>query len=90
MVEVDDGENWNLMGQVLDQGYQARLMDWNYQMGLGHQTDNHPLYPGTVNETYFGEGPQRAFYRRWLEFMTSEKWPKVDVMHDPGDQGGED
>jgi 3-phenylpropionate/trans-cinnamate dioxygenase alpha subunit len=64
-------------------------MDWNYQMGLGHQTDSHPTYPGLINETYYGEGPQRAFYRRWLEFMTAEKWPRVDVMRDPGEPPAE-
>jgi 3-phenylpropionate/trans-cinnamate dioxygenase alpha subunit len=89
IVEVDDGENWNLMGKILEQGYQARHMDWNYQMGLGHQTDSHPTYPGLINETYYGEGPQRAFYRRWLEFMTAEKWPRVDVMRDPGEPPAE-
>jgi 3-phenylpropionate/trans-cinnamate dioxygenase subunit alpha len=86
IIETDDGENWNLMGQILEQGYQTRLMNWNYQMGLGHQTDNHPVYPGTVNDTYFGEGPQRAFYRRWLEFMTSDKWPSVDEAHAAADE----
>jgi 3-phenylpropionate/trans-cinnamate dioxygenase alpha subunit len=86
IVELDDGENWNLMGQILEQGYQTRIMDWNYQMGLGHQTDEHPVYPGTVNDTYYGEGPQRAFYRRWMEFMTSDKWPVIDAMHDSGDE----
>ena len=53
---------------------------------LGHQTDKHETYPGLVNDTYYGEGPQRTFYRRWLEFMTSEKWPRVDAMHSTGDE----
>jgi 3-phenylpropionate/trans-cinnamate dioxygenase alpha subunit len=44
-------------------------------MGLGHETDNHDRLPGRINDMYFGEGPQRAFYRRWLDFMTSEEWP---------------
>lgn len=85
IVEVDDGENWNLIGKILEQGYQTRKMLWNYQMGLGHQTDQHETYPGLVNDTYYGEGPQRTFYRRWLEFMTSEKWPRVDAMREPGE-----
>ena len=76
-VEIDDGENWNLMGQMLEQGYQTRQLRWNYQMGVGHDTDNHPTLPGTVSELYMNEGPQRAFYRRWLDFMTSKDWPHV-------------
>lgn len=80
-VETDDGENWDLMGQLLADGYQTRLLKWNYQMGLGHETDDHPILPGRINEMYFGEGPQRAFYRRWLEFMTSEKWPHRDEFN---------
>ncbi len=84
-VEVDDGENWDLMGQMLAQGHQTRQMTWNYQMGLGHEIDDHPVYPGSFNATYYGEGPQRTFYRRWLEFMTSEKWPLVDAMHEAGE-----
>ncbi|PHV64926.1 aromatic ring-hydroxylating dioxygenase subunit alpha [Williamsia muralis] len=75
VVETDDGENWDLIGQMLERGVQTRKMAWNYQMGHGHETDNDPVYPGRVLRNYFGEGPQRGFYRRWLEFMTSEEWP---------------
>jgi 3-phenylpropionate/trans-cinnamate dioxygenase alpha subunit len=88
-VEVDDGENWDLMGQLLAQGHQTRRMSWNYQMGLGHEGPD-PDYPGTVNPMYFGEGPQRAFYRRWLDFMTSTKWPRVDRMISRGGEEGEE
>jgi 3-phenylpropionate/trans-cinnamate dioxygenase subunit alpha len=85
VVEVDDGENWNLMGQLLENGYQTRQMPWNYQMGLGWETDRDEKYPGRINATIYGETPQRGFYRRWLEFMTSEKWPVVDAMREPGE-----
>jgi 3-phenylpropionate/trans-cinnamate dioxygenase alpha subunit len=77
MVEIDDGENWNLIGQVLQNSYQARRHVWNYEMGLGHERDDDPVYRGRIGQTYLGEGPQRGFYRRWLEFMTSEAWPVV-------------
>jgi len=82
MVEVDDGENWNLMGQLLERGYQTRKMPWNYQMGLGWETDRDEKYPGRINATLYGETPQRGFYRRWLEFMTSDKWPVVDATRE--------
>jgi 3-phenylpropionate/trans-cinnamate dioxygenase subunit alpha len=85
VVEVDDGENWNLMGQLLENGYQTRKMPWNYQMGLGWETDRDENYPGRINATLYGETPQRGFYRRWLEFMTSEKWPVVDAMREAGE-----
>jgi 3-phenylpropionate/trans-cinnamate dioxygenase alpha subunit len=78
MVEIDDGENWNLMGEILATSPQSRKYRWNYQMGLGHQRDDHPLYPGTVGPHIFNDVPQRAFYRRWLEFMTSESWPVIE------------
>ncbi|MDY6808518.1 MAG: SRPBCC family protein, partial [Actinomycetota bacterium] len=80
VVETDDGENWDLIGQMLDRGTQTRKMAWNYQMGHGHETDNDPVYPGRVLRNYFGEGPQRTFYRRWLEFMTSEEWPVAPAV----------
>lgn len=39
-----------------------------------------PVYPGTVTPQPVGEGPQRAFYRRWLEFMTSDAWPHIWLL----------
>jgi 3-phenylpropionate/trans-cinnamate dioxygenase alpha subunit len=47
-------------------------------MGLGHERRDDPDYPGQIMPTYFGEGPQRGFYRRWLEFMTTSAWPRVE------------
>ncbi len=77
IVEIDDGENWNLIGQVLEQGYQSRRQPWNYQMGLGNERSDDPSFPGRVGKAFFGEAPQRAMYRRWLDFMTSAEWPVV-------------
>jgi 3-phenylpropionate/trans-cinnamate dioxygenase alpha subunit len=37
-----------------------------------------PVYPGTLNPNMIGEFPQRRFYRRWLEYMTSDSWPSLD------------
>jgi 3-phenylpropionate/trans-cinnamate dioxygenase alpha subunit len=77
MVEIDDGENWNLIGETLKNSYQARRHVWNYQMGVGHEREDDEQFPGRIGPTYLGEGPQRGFYRRWLEFMTSKQWPVV-------------
>jgi 3-phenylpropionate/trans-cinnamate dioxygenase alpha subunit len=76
-VEMDDGENWNLMGQVLSEGHMARETAWNYQMGLGHDQTEVDGFPGRVTPRLLGEYPQRQFYRRWLDFMTvSDRWPE--------------
>jgi 3-phenylpropionate/trans-cinnamate dioxygenase alpha subunit len=77
MVEIDDGENWNLIGDLLTQGPKARSLSWNYQMGLGHEREDDPDYPGTIGHHAWGELPQRAFYRRYLEFLTSHEWPRI-------------
>lgn len=76
VVETDDGENWGLIGQILEHGHQARKMAWNYEMGRGH-TSEHEEFPGEYGDSFFGEDGQRAFYRRWLEFMTSDAWPAI-------------
>lgn len=83
VVETDDGENWGLIGHVLEYGHQARKIPFNYTMGLGHSR-SHAEFPGAYGDSFFGEDGQRAFYRRWLEFMTSDRWPTVTV-----DEGGE-
>jgi 3-phenylpropionate/trans-cinnamate dioxygenase alpha subunit len=46
-------------------------------MGMGTEGAD-PVYPGAVNPNMLGEFPQRLFYRRWLEFMTSDRWPSLD------------
>ncbi|MGW6659675.1 aromatic ring-hydroxylating dioxygenase subunit alpha [Rhodococcus sp. NPDC055024] len=78
IVETDDGENWDLIGQILEHGHQSRKVEWNYQMGLGEEFDGDEELPGRRGRYYLGEGPQRGFYKRWLEFMTSgDAWPHL-------------
>ncbi|MDP9093359.1 MAG: aromatic ring-hydroxylating dioxygenase subunit alpha [Actinomycetota bacterium] len=77
MVETDDGENWSMIGQSLLTSHQARKLAFNYQMGAGYEREDDPTFPGLIGSRYFGEGPQRAFYGRWLEFMTTDEWPVV-------------
>ncbi len=76
VVETDDGENWGLIGAILEEGCQTRKVHWNYQMGMG-RTRKHEEFPGAYGDSFFGETGARAFYRRWLEFMTSEEWPRI-------------
>lgn len=76
MADADDGENWGGIQSSLS-GPMARRLKFNYQMGLGEEGAD-SIYPGTVNPNMIGEFPQRRFYRRWLEYMTSESWPVLD------------
>ncbi|MDP9092551.1 MAG: aromatic ring-hydroxylating dioxygenase subunit alpha [Actinomycetota bacterium] len=77
MIETDDGENWSLIGQMLTSSPQGRKLAFNYQMGVGHEREDDPTFPGIIGSHYFGEGPQRHFYGRWLDFMTSGDWPVI-------------
>lgn len=43
-------------------------MPRNYQIGLGRDIEDHPLYPGRVNHVY-SDNAARGFYERWLELM---------------------
>jgi len=81
VVETDDGENWGMIGGILQQGNQARKLKWNYEMGVG-KSRTHDEFPGRYGDSFFGEEGQRGFYRRWLEFMTSEKWPHIEEDDD--------
>lgn len=76
VADADDGENWGGIQSSLD-GPMARRLKFNYQMGLGEEGAD-GVYPGTINPHMIGEFPQRRFYRRWLEYMTSEEWPALD------------
>ena len=77
LADADDGENWSAVQTGL-RGPMARRQLFNYQMGLD-LTGPDPVYPGLVSPEPIGEEPQRAFYRRWLEYMTSPgTWPTVE------------
>jgi 3-phenylpropionate/trans-cinnamate dioxygenase alpha subunit len=78
MTEQDDGENWGEIGRNLTTSPQVRRHALNYQMGLGKERDDDPDYPGRILPRGIGDAPQRGFYRRWLEYLTSESWPAVE------------
>lgn len=65
--EQDDGEIWDDC-QKVSRGRIAQRVPLNYQMGLGRDTDHHPVYPGRVNHVY-SDNAARGFYERWLELM---------------------
>ncbi len=75
LADADDGENWGGIQSSLG-GPIAQSLKLNYQMGIGTEgIDN--IYPGTLAPNITSEFAQRQFYRRWLEFMTSESWPAI-------------
>ena len=78
LADADDGENWGAIQSSLG-GPLVQRLKFNYQMGMGAEGRD-PVYPGTLNPNMIGEFPQRRFYRRWLEYMTSESWPSVDEV----------
>ncbi|RZI53827.1 MAG: aromatic ring-hydroxylating dioxygenase subunit alpha [Pseudonocardia sp.] len=83
--DQDDGENWALIGDNLAGATQASKLFFNFQMGLGRETEEDPDYPGRVLPVLLGDSPQRGFYRRWLEFMTSENYPHLPPTSTAGD-----
>ncbi len=75
LADADDGENWGGIQSSLA-GPLAQRLKLNYQMGMGAEGADR-VYPGTLHPNMLGEFPQRRFYRRWLEYMTSEGWPSL-------------
>ncbi len=69
LFEQDDGENWLEIQKVL-RGHMARRTTLNVQMGLGHERDDDPRFPGTTNHVY-AETAARGFYRHWAELLAT-------------------
>jgi len=65
--EQDDGEIWDDC-QKVSHGRIARRVPLNYQMGLGRDADEHPIYPGRVNHVY-SDNAARGFYEHWRKLM---------------------
>jgi phenylpropionate dioxygenase-like ring-hydroxylating dioxygenase large terminal subunit len=66
MLEQDDGENWSQVS-ASSRSSLARTLEFNYQMGLGHERYHEDL-PGQVGNAT-GELTQRSFYGRWSAEM---------------------
>jgi 3-phenylpropionate/trans-cinnamate dioxygenase alpha subunit len=66
MLEQDDGENWNQVS-ASSRSALARTLEFNYQMGLGHERFREDM-PGEFGNAA-GELTQRSFYRRWASEM---------------------
>jgi phenylpropionate dioxygenase-like ring-hydroxylating dioxygenase large terminal subunit len=72
MFEQDDGENWLEIQRVL-RGYMARRNRLNVGMGLGHERNDDPRFPGTTNYVH-AETAARGFYKRWAELIATPRW----------------
>lgn len=72
LFEMEDGENWNAAHSAL-RGYVTRQQPLCYKAGLGHERTFEEM-PGVAGFVY-SDANQRAWQRRWLEFMTSDEHP---------------
>jgi 3-phenylpropionate/trans-cinnamate dioxygenase alpha subunit len=66
LLEQDDGENWSQVSASSSTPL-ARDLEFNYQMGLGHEYQDAEL-PGTISRGPT-ELPHRNFYSRWARDM---------------------
>lgn len=70
--EQDDGDVWTSIQSAIS-GYIGRQGSFNYDMGIGRESDVADTYgaefPGTMSDILMTEANQRAFYRRWAESM---------------------
>jgi 3-phenylpropionate/trans-cinnamate dioxygenase alpha subunit len=68
MFEQDDGENWSQVSAP-SRSSLARTLEFNYQMGLGHERCHADL-PGEIGNAN-AELTHRSFYRRWAQEMSA-------------------
>ena len=79
MFEVEDGEIWSEVSDGL-RGHMSRSLDFNYQMGLGHDKPVSEEFGGNLPGRagwYWSELNHRDFYRQWRELMeASDERPR--------------
>ena len=77
LFEQDDIDNWRQV-TLASRSPVARQYPQELSMGVGH-AGTHPVYPGLLSERYISENNQRAFYRRWQEFMNAASWADIHL-----------
>lgn len=83
MLEQDDGEVWSDC-YATHQGFVARQVPLNYQMGVGHVRSGEGGFPGEL--TYvMSDNAARGFYRRWQELLSDDVWKLPSL--EPGSRG---
>lgn len=68
-LEMDDGENWEHATQI-NTGVVTRRQKLHYGLGLTSKIEHDDL-KGEIHLRKYNDANQRAFYRRWLELMTT-------------------
>jgi 3-phenylpropionate/trans-cinnamate dioxygenase alpha subunit len=76
----DDMDNWR---SVTDSGRTLMTRRWGQRlsMGIGHEEESVPGYPGLEVARACAETGQRGYIARWEEFMNAESW--ADIHIDP-------
>jgi phenylpropionate dioxygenase-like ring-hydroxylating dioxygenase large terminal subunit len=79
--EQDDAEPWQSIARTGGTVFARKQnLHFNFQMGLPGYGSAKPATdwpgPGVAFWPRYEEGVQRSLYRRWLQFMTSEEYPK--------------
>jgi phenylpropionate dioxygenase-like ring-hydroxylating dioxygenase large terminal subunit len=91
IVEQDDSVVWAGATTAAKSVFaQKSDMKFNYQLGLDGMSeygeDPNWKFPGRATTTALGEAPQRAFYRRWLDEVSTPDGPKADPQAEKNGQ----
>ncbi|MBV1903835.1 MAG: Rieske 2Fe-2S domain-containing protein [Marinosulfonomonas sp.] len=68
-LEMDDGENWE-HSTTVNAGTVTRRQKLHYGLGLNSRIEHDEL-KGEIHKRKYNDANQRAFYRRWLELMST-------------------
>lgn len=77
ILEMDDGENWEA-STAANAGYVTRHQKLCYAMAPPADVEL-PDLPGDVTAGQLSDANQRAFYRRWAEFMDADSWSDIPM-----------
>jgi len=77
LFEIDDGENWEFCTQS-NRSAESRRQPSHYGLGLGSEVPSSEL-PGNVFRCQVNDANQRAFYRRWAQFMSAKSWTDISA-----------
>ena len=78
LLEMDDGENWE-HSTAANAGYVTRHQKLCYAMAPRADVAL-PEMPGDLTAGQLSDANQRAFYRRWAEFMDAERWADIPMQ----------
>jgi len=73
--EMDDGENFEFSTRTV-RGAEGRRRPIYYGLSRGSKIKHNEL-PGNVYRGQINDANQRAYFRRWADFMSAETWSEV-------------